>query len=108
LQAVTASRALLNWLNAPQPPLDGEALPIPEDTTFLVEELRRRLRAVIATEEPLSSVLLELNVSQQHTRQIQGQAQSLIEHVGHPEGRVPRLAGTASLTEQDETSRKDL
>ncbi|WP_019010168.1 CheR family methyltransferase [Deinococcus aquatilis] len=93
LQAVTASRALLHWLNTPQPQLGGQphlegktpadARATPFD--FDVEELRRRLRAVIATEEPLSSVLLELNVSQQYTRQMRGKAEWYMQQDTHRE-----------------------
>ncbi|UQN10177.1 CheR family methyltransferase [Deinococcus sp. QL22] len=103
LRAVTASRALLQWLSTPQSPPEGKALPGAEEISFDVEELRRRLRAVIATEEPLSSVLLELNTSQQHTRKIQEKGEAFMQEDAHrEETSSPRVVAPDSATEPAE------
>lgn len=119
VRAVSASRALLLALGTDelesgwQQPggsggqrSDGSA-PGSNTAGFDLPELQRRLRAVIASEEPLSSSLIELNDSQQQTRRIKTEAEEDTQPEGRSEaGLVDPASGTAdngaALDEQQE------
>ena len=70
---------------------------------FDLPELQRRLRAVIASEEPLSSSLIELNDSQQQTRRLKTEAEEGAQPEGHsgagPSGPVGTSTGDAPAPE---------
>ena len=124
VRAVSASRALLLALGTDELESGGQqpggqqpggsggqrsdgSAPGSSTAGFDLPELQRRLRAVIASEEPLSSSLIELNDSQQQTRRLKTEA----EEDTQPEGRsgagpVDPASGTAdngaALDEQQE------
>lgn len=95
VRAVSASRALLLALGTDELESGGQqpggsrgqrsdgSAPDSSTAGFDLPELQRRLRAVIASEEPLSSSLIELNDSQQQTRRLKTEA----EEGTQPEGR---------------------
>ena len=118
MRAVTASRALLQALEPgelepggqqpggqqpggqqPGGPggqhSDGSA-PGGSTAGFDLPELQRRLRAVIASEEPLSSSLIELNDSQQQTRRLKTEAEGGTQLEGRSgAGPLDPVSGTA-------------
>ena len=93
VRAVNASRALLLALGTGS---GGDDRPTGDNTAgFDLPELQRRLQAVIASEEPLASSLLELNDSQQQTRRLKIEAEVAMDVEGQS-GPVPLTPGHAS------------
>ena len=97
VRAVNASRALLLALGTGQwdKGNEGDGRPTGDNTTgFDLPELQRRLRAVIASEEPLSSSLLELNDSRQQTRRLKAEV-GLDPEDGDEAGPISPVAASA-------------
>jgi two-component system CheB/CheR fusion protein len=113
VRAVSASRALLLALGTGNLELGNGRMQDSQNASpagYDLLELQRRLRAVIASEEPLSSTLLELNVSQQQTRRLKAGQELDLE--GQPEhaplgaGHTP-IGNRSSLEGQLEPARAD-